>query len=96
MEKNSECKRRGKVSHEKFRNIFNKQRNLHDLSKDTVYKFHSCEYLQRKALGEFPGRCTRGCDVADYDLSIGFDAGENGGNPEGRVQVSAAGILANV
>lgn len=47
-------------------------------------------------MGELPGRRTRRCDVADHDLSIGFNAGENGGDPEGRVQESAAGVLANV
>lgn len=47
-------------------------------------------------MGELPGRRTRGCDFADHDLSVRFDAGENGGNSEGRVQDSAAGVLTNV
>lgn len=47
-------------------------------------------------MGEFPGWRTRGCDVADHDLSTGFNAGENGGDSEGRVQDFAAGVLANV
>jgi len=47
-------------------------------------------------MGEFPGRRTRGCNVTDYDLSIRFDASENGGNSKGRIQDSTSGVLANV
>lgn len=54
------------------------------------------EYLQRKTRGELPSRCTCGGDVANFDLSIRFDAGENGSNSKDRVQDAATGILAHV
>jgi len=47
-------------------------------------------------MGKLPGWCTRWCDIADYDLSVGFDASENGGDSKGRVQESAASVSANV
>lgn len=47
-------------------------------------------------MGEFSGWLSRGRHVANYDVSIGPDASENGGDPEGRVQDSTAGVLANL
>lgn len=41
VEKNFECKRRGKVLYEKFKNVFNKQNNHYDFSEATVCRFYS-------------------------------------------------------
>jgi len=42
--------------------------------------------------GGFPCRC----NIANDDLSVGFDAGKNGGDSQGGVQNFAADLLADL
>lgn len=79
------------TAHEQWKRIL--RMNGAERYEKSVYYKYSSKYvkiivvnrLQRKTMGEFSGWSSRGCHVADYDLSVGLDAGENGGDSEGRV-----------